>query len=212
MAKFIGLIRTTAVVGLITAVLTLSFLVVSPKATLALVEPGSEIEYPDEVMLNDGEVDYNLVITGVGLREKTFLKIDVYAIASYVAEGTELGEEQGLALVVADVPKELRMNILRNFGREKLIKSFSDVINDNYDDTSGFDAEMTTFFDYFVNDAKDGDTLLFSYLPGTGLTTHLNGELKGVITNTAFVEALWTVWFGEDPANKGLRADLLSQM
>ena len=138
------------------------------------------------------------------------MKIDVYAIASYVAEGTDLGDDRGAALVAADVPKELRMNILRDFGREKLINSFSDVIKDNYDDTSAFDADMVTFFGYFVDDAKDGDILLFSYLPGHGLTTDLNGEEKGVITNPAFVAALWTVWFGEDPASKGLREDLLA--
>jgi hypothetical protein len=41
-----------------------------------------------------------------------------------------------------------------------------------------------------------------------GLTTELNGEVKGTIANPALTEALWTVWFGEKPANKGLRKAL----
>jgi len=211
-ATYVGLIRAVAPTGLVVCLLTLSCLALAPMAAVAIVEPGSEVEFPDEVMINEGETDYALIVTGVGLREKTFMKIDVYAIASYVTKDTDLGENMGAGMVSADVPKELRMNILRDFGREKLINSFSDVINDNYEDTSQFSGEMATFLAYFVDDANDGDILSFSYLPGVGLRTHLNGELKGVITNTAFVEALWSVWFGEKPANKGLREDLLSQM
>ncbi|MFT5232080.1 MAG: hypothetical protein ACI9UK_000902 [Candidatus Krumholzibacteriia bacterium] len=212
MAKFMGIIRPSAASGMVTVVLILSILAVTPQNVYSIIEPGSEQEYPDEVMLNDGDVDHELVVTGAGLREKSFMKFNVYAIASYIAKGTDLGENMGATMIKADVAKELRMNLLRSFSAEKLTNSFSDVINDNYDDTSAFAQDMKVFLAYFVADAQEGDVLKFSYLPGKGLTTKLNGEELGVITNVSFVEALWTVWFGQEPADKGLRDDMLSKM
>ena len=69
---------------------------------------------------------------------------------------------------------------------------------------------MATFEGYFDRDARDGDVIIFDYCPATGLTTTLNGEVRGVITNPAFVEALWSVWFGKKPASDGLKKHLLS--
>ena len=104
------------------------------------------------------------------------------------------------------------MDLRRGFSRDKLIGAFRDVIEKNYDDMSAFETDMATFFDYFDRDAEDRDKLLFDYTPGGGLTTSLNGEVKGNIDNLAFVEALWTVWFGEKSANGGLKKDLLKAL
>ena len=103
------------------------------------------------------------------------------------------------------------MDLRRSFSREKLIKAFVEVIEKNYDDLSAFAADLDTFEAYFERDAEDGDVIIFDYCPGAGLTTTLNGEVRGVIANPAFSEALWTVWFGAKPANDGLKKALLGQ-
>ncbi len=157
----------------------------------------------------DGQ-QVELAATGVGLREKTFLKVDVYTIVSYVLAGADLGEDKGAGLVALREPKRLQMNLRRSFSREKLINAFVEVIEKNYEDTSPFAADLATFEGYFDRDAQDGDVIIFDYCPATGLTTTLNGDVSGVITNPAFVEALWTVWFGQKPASDGLKKDLLS--
>jgi len=183
-----------------------------PLAAGAITEPKTKTEYPDQVTVTTGTGDVTLVATGVGLREKTFAKVDVYSIVSYVAEGTDLGNEKGHGLVTADVPKRIRMDLRRGFSRDKLIAAFEDVIEKNYDDMSAFADDMAAFFAYFERDAEEKDELIFDYLPGHGLTSTLNGEVKGTIANTAFVEALWTVWFGKKPANGGLKKDLLKAL
>ena len=121
-----------------------------------------------------------------------------------------ISDGHDLALLKLDEPKRLQMELVRGFSCEKLKNAFTDVIDENYDDQSAFQADLDTFMAYFEKDAEDGDILVFDYCPGLGLVTTLNGEEKGKIENTAFMEALWTVWFGEEPANKGLREDLLS--
>ena len=109
------------------------------------------------------------------------------------------------------MPKRLQMDLRRGFSREKLVNSFSEVIEKNYDDLSAFEADMAVFMAYFDRDAQEKDRIVFSHVPGTGLVTELNGEVKGTIANPAFSEALWTVWFGEKPADKGLRGALCGE-
>ncbi len=178
----------------------------------AIVEPETEMEYDDTVTIETDGASHTLAVTGVGLREKTFMKVNVYVIVSYVAEGTELKGDLGVSLLELDAPKMIRMDLVRGFSREKLVNAFKDVIEENYEDQSAFAADMETFFAYFKKDAEEEDILIFTYIPGTGLNTVLNGEDQGLITNFEFVKALWTVWFGEDPASNGLKEDLLAKV
>jgi len=180
-----------------------------PLTAGAIVEPDTKLEYDDVVTVEGQGASHTLKVTGVGLREKTFMKVNVYAIVSYVAEGTQLKGDQGQALLALDAPKMIKMDLLRGFSREKLVNAFKDVIEKNYKDYSAFAADMDLFFAYFTDDAQEGDALSFTYLPGEGLTTVLNGEKKGVIENFDFVKALWTVWFGEKPASGDLKKSLL---
>lgn len=201
MARILRTISLVALVGLL-----------MPLSAGAIVEPDTKVEYPDKTTIEVGGEVHDLVVTGVGLREKTFMKVDVYTIVSYVAAGVALEDDKGVNLMLVDAPKQLRMDLRRGFSREKLINSFKDVIEKNYDDTSAFDKDMADFFAYFADDAQENDVLIFTYVPGLGLTTNLNGEDKGVISNFAFTQALWTVWFGKKPASGGLKKELLSAL
>lgn len=192
--------------------LIVACLLAVPLVAGAITEPKTEMEYDDQVLVSANGQDISLIATGVGVREKTFAKVDVYVIVSYVEVGTELGDDPGAALRTLDVPKHIQMDLRRGFSRDKLIGAFEDVIKKNYKDMSAFEADMTAFFAYFDRDAEEGDEIVFTYLPGVGLTTKLNGAVKGTIENPAFVEALWTVWFGEKPASGGLKKDLLKAL
>ena len=195
--------------------LALALLIALPTAASAIVEKKSETEFPDEVSETlDGESyteSYTMVATGVALREKTMLKVDVYAIVSYLDATVTLEGDKAAALITIESPKRLQMEILRGFSKDKLVKSFTDIIDKNYDDDSAFAEDLAIFLAYFEKDAEEGDELIFDYHPAVGLKTSVNGELKGTIENSAFTEALWTVWFGEKPANKGMKESLLEQ-
>ncbi len=181
-------------------VATAAFLLAAGQAA-AIVESKTGTEYPDTVSIPTGAGEQVLAATGTALREKTMLKVDVYTIASYVAEGADLSGERAAAIWKLDAPKRLRMDLRRSFSREKLIGAFREVIEKNYPDLGPFSADMTAFEGYFTRDAQAGDVILFTYVPGQGLVTELNGEAKGTITNLAFVEALWSVWFGSEPVS-----------
>jgi len=182
----------------------------APLAALAITEPDTGTEYPDAVTVSVGGETVTLRATGVALREKALLTVDVYTIVSYVDATAELGDDPAATLRTIDAPKRLQMDLRRGFGRDKLVDSFTEVIDRNYDDTAAFAAELATFLTYFDRDAQEGDRIVFEYLPGVGLVTSLNGEIKGTIDSRPFTEALWTVWFGRKPADEGMRKRLVA--
>ncbi len=184
----------------------LLFLIALPLSASAITEPKTETKYDDSISANGN----TYVATGVALREKTFLKVDVYTIVSYMKTGSALGADKAAGLLNLDAPKMLQMDLTRGFSNSKLKGAFSDVIEDNYDDLSPFQSDMDTFLGYFTADAEEGDRLIFSYIPGAGLTTSLNGKDLGTIKNIEFMKALWTVWFGEDPADDDMRDAMVS--
>ena len=193
------------------SLILLAFLVV-PVAAQAVVEPKTDTAYPDELVVETEGGSYTLNATGVALREKTMLKVDVYTIVSYLADGITLEGDLGAAIVVVDAPKRIQMDLRRGFSKEKLIGSFRDVIEKNYEDTSLFAADMDSFCACFSRDAEDGDEIIFDYNPPTGLAIQLNGETERVIENFEFVKALWTVWFGEKPVRDSMKEKLLAEL
>ncbi len=178
---------------------------------IALVEPKTGTEYPDQIPIETPAGPATLVATGVGLREKTMMKVDIYTIVSYVDGAADLSADPAAAILALDAPKRLQMDLRRSFGRDKLVDTFVKTIAANFDDQTPFADDLTAFLAYFEQDAQDGDVLVFDYVPQTGLTTSLNGEVKGVIQNVAFVGALWSVWFGKRPADDHLTRALVSQ-
>ena len=66
------------------------FILLLPMTAGAIVEPGTEKEYEDTVTVEAAGASHTLNVTGIGLREKTFMKVNVYVIVSYLIEGTKL--------------------------------------------------------------------------------------------------------------------------
>ncbi|MBU8871828.1 MAG: chalcone isomerase family protein [Gemmatimonadales bacterium] len=191
--------------------LTLVFLLL-PLTSGAVTESKTGTEYPDEITVGQGDQSVTLVATGVGLREKTFLKVDVYTIVSYIHDQAKIEGDADQAIITLKAPKRLQMDLRRGFSRDKLINAFVEGIEANYEDLTPFATDMETFKGFFTRDAEENDKIIFHYCPAVGLTVELNGENVGVIENFEFVQALWTVWLGQKPANDGLKKNLVAEI
>jgi len=58
-------------------------------------------------------------------------------------------------------------------------------------------------------DVGDGDRYALTYLPGTGTTLSLNGTDLVTVEGADFAKAYFTIWLGEDPAQKSFKRQLL---
>lgn len=146
----------------------------------------------------------SLVLNGMGLREKYF--IDVYVGGLYLPTKTT----DAAKAIDSDVPKRIVMHFV-----------YSDVPADKVRETftAGFAAvpggaamsdRMNTLNGYMV-DLTTGDQVVLDYVPGTGTTVTVKGQVKGTIAGTDFMKALWGVYLGASPPTAKLKAGLLGQ-
>ncbi len=184
----------------------------------SLVEPKTKTVFAERVTVAHGGKSATLVATGVGLRTRTIMKVDIYTIASYVCETADLAalaagaDGAASGLVTLDLPKRIQMEVRRDVGRDRLIGGLTSSIADDAARNPELQADLDRFVGLFDRDARKGDRIVFDYVPELGLVASVNGDVLGTITGTAMMRALWKVWLGEKPIDAGLKRDLVARV
>jgi hypothetical protein len=159
------------------------------------------VTMPDSIIV----AGQRLVLNGMGLREATWLDIDVYVAGLYVQHPTSNPD----ALIHDDEIKTIVLQFVRDVGHDDIVKAWRD----------GFAANATVplaqlqpyidQLDAWMPSFTDHDTLAFTYIPGQGVGVDVNGVRKGVIQNADFARSLFAVWLGRKPPTKDLKRGLL---
>ncbi len=171
-----------------------------------VVEGKTGKRYPSEIYI-EGEA---FVATGTALREKTFMKINVYTIVSYVSREADFRAETATELVNYTGHKRIEMDLTRGLSRDQLIDSFTDGIKNNYRDISFFKSELDELKDCFVRDAEEGDKVIFIHNPQIGLVVQVNDKICAEIRNVDFMKAVWSIWLGKKPIDQQMKLQLIS--
>lgn len=147
-----------------------------------------------------------LVLNGAGLRRKLFFRI--YVGSLYLPQ--KVGD---LAGVLAQSPRRIQMNLLRDVTSDQLVGALVGGLHD-----SNSVAEMAAIkapTDELVRiltasrdvDVKATDVVTLDFVDGDTRVA-LNGEPRGVIPGAAFNSALTRIWLG-DKAHGGLKKAML---
>jgi len=146
-----------------------------------------------------------LVLNGLGLRTKYMIK--VYVAGLYLTQKSS----DPSAIIKAEAPKRMVMHFVRDVSKSQLTDGFTDSFNNNTPDAAKtLKAEVDRFFSA-LDAVKDGEELVFTYIPGTGTTFAEAGKEKLTISGPAFAEMLFSVWLGPKPPNAGLKKGILGQ-
>lgn len=146
-----------------------------------------------------------LVLNGMGLRTKYMVK--VYVAGLYLAQKSS----DPATILKADAPRRIVMHFVRDVSKSQLTGGFTDSFNDNTPDAAKtLKPDIDRFFSA-LDPIKDGEELVFTYLPGTGTTVSEAGKDKLTIPGPAFAEMLFSVWLGPKPPNAPLKKGLLGQ-
>jgi hypothetical protein len=143
----------------------------------------------------------NLTLNGLGLRQATVLKVNVYVAALYVAKPSN----DAKAILESTTPKELVLHFVRNVSASDLNKAWEE----------GFEKQLGTFknplsvLQGWMTDMKNGQRLIFIHKPGAGVQVDVNGTVKGTIKDDDFAKAFFSIWLGPNPPNPGLKTGLL---
>lgn len=136
---------------------------------------------------------HKLVLNGAGLRKKLFIKV-------YVG-GLYLGAKQSsaAAILAADAPRRQVLHFLFDVGKGKMAEAWEEGLEDN---TPNATPEVKTAFkslSAWMDDMKEGQQIVLTYLPGTGTTVEVNGKNKGTLAGKAVSDAILNTWLGPKP-------------
>jgi len=140
-----------------------------------------------------------LLLNGTGLRKKFFIK--VYIGALYVENKTKDIQ----ALLNMD-SKAIKMHFLyKKVDAEKMREAFAEGFKNNgVKDVDKF----KSFLDVFNFDVVKGDEIDLVFT-GNTLTVFYNTNSVGVFNDKSLADAVFKVYFGDKPADKGLKEGML---
>ena len=147
----------------------------------------------------------NYSLNGAGIRKKLVLKLYV---GSLYTESNVKNEKDVLKGPVSSV---IRLDIISGIITSKLMKEtveegFEKAMNG---DISPLRNQIDSFIGVFSDEINKGDQFTFVSLPGKGVTAYKGEKELAVINDDRFREVLFSIWLGEDPADKNLKKDML---
>jgi Chalcone isomerase-like len=179
--------------GLLLAPLLLTMAVASAQEATC-----RDISFPRH--LQEGGSD--LTLNGLGVRKATFLRVNVYVAALYLAQPAR----DAKTIIESDEPQQLILQFVRNVGVDDLRKAFVEGFERT---PSAALKERVTRLNGWMSDMKSGQRLVFVRVPHSGVTVTVNGVKKGLIEGDDFARALISIWMGAAPPNPELKSGLL---
>ena len=181
-------------------------------------EPSSGVPFPMWLDTPAGQH----IITGTGIRTRTFLKVKVYAFGLYVDSAgaveklasfngqshrdLERSDEFYEAILEMDFAMTLRLVMTRDVGAERMADAFDGALRPRVEQAAaemnmpgGVEA-LDTFRNYFsVEEMVKESELIFTCTPDGTLSTHIRDREEPDIQSPALCWALFDVYLGEDP-------------
>ncbi|MEO8503548.1 MAG: chalcone isomerase family protein [Acidobacteriota bacterium] len=163
-------------------------------ALSALAAPAFPAELAGVTLSDTAKVgEQSLVLNGVGLRKKLFIK--VYVGGLYLPAKQADAEK----ILTADESRRLVMHFVFSVSTSQMCDAWSEGLEDNTPNPS---AEVSATFKTlcsYMEDIPKGNELVLTYEPATGTTVEVNGKAKGVLGGKATSDAILRTWIGPNP-------------
>ena|SRR5215831_8164745 len=160
-----------------------------------------KVNFPDQTVV-DGST---LALNGLGLRQATALRVNVYVAALYVTKTST----DSAAILAAPPPKQLVLHFVRGVGRSDLNKAWDEGFEANAKGQITALKDRIEKLKTLMADMKSGEQLTFTHKLGKGVMVDIGGAPKGTIEGDDFANAFLSIWLGPNPPNAGLKAGLL---
>ena len=106
----------------------------------------------------------------------------------------------------------IKLHILSGMmSRSKMAGALRDGFDKSTDgNTKSLDERIEKFISFINNEIEVGQVYDIVYEKGKGSVIYKDGVEKGYVTGLDFKEALFKIWLGDKPADKGLKNEMLS--
>jgi len=195
----LSVVRWICRLGVIGLVGALQLAPVSADQRAGFEPPQSALQVapPDEFVLN-----------GIGIRN--FLFFDFYEVALFLPQKLT----QANAVLRPEMPRRVRITLLRDVVAERDIEFLLDGLDDNntHDELAAIQAPLDEFIAMIraLRTVPKGSVVEMDYLPGKGTEVWLNRRFLGMVPGAAFNRSVLKIWLGERPIQRNLKKALLS--
>lgn len=157
-----------------------------------------DVTLPDEVEV----AGKKLVLNGMGIRQATVFKVDVYVAGLYLPEKTS----DAKVIIDTDAPRKLVMHFVRDVDKDDLVEAYKEGF------AKAKKPALQPTVEKFVaalEDVKKGQEIAMTYVPGEGTKLEVKGKAKLTVPGHEFVSALLAIYVGAEPPNESLKRGLL---
>lgn len=148
-----------------------------------------------------------LTLNGMGLREATFLKVDVYVAGLYL----ETVSSNPAKIVAANEVKRIVLRFKRSVGRDDIVKAWNEGFAGNATVPVTKLKPLIEQLNRWMPSFSKGDTLTFTVIPGKGVAVDINGTRKGMLGDDNFARSLVSIWLGPRPPTGNLKSGMLGR-
>jgi hypothetical protein len=161
-----------------------------------------------------GNVRFDDVLNASGVR----LKLQGAGVYYYkrllkaVAAALYLDDQASAGDPLADVAKRLEMEYFWGVSGKSLVAGSTAMLARNLPPAklAALQPQIDTMHTLY-RDVAAGDRCALVYLPDVGTSLFHNGKLLGTVSGTEFASAYFSIWFGEQPMDAGLKRQLLGR-
>ena len=150
----------------------------------------ADVTMEDKITVNG----QNLVLNGLGLRKKLFIK--VYVGGLYL----QAKMSNPATILASDTSRRMVLHFLYSVSKDQMCDAWQEGLEANVPNAS---AEVKTSFKTlcsWMEPIPSGNRLVLTYVPGTGTTVEINGKNKGTLPGKATADAIVSTWIGPKPA------------
>ena len=195
--SFGRLMSARTLIGLLTVTLVAAAIAAPATSQAATAKKIAGYTFPATIT----EGGQTLELVGVGLRSKWFVK--VYVMGVY----QKTNKRSASHLINSNEPKVLWLHMMRGISGDKMRSGIDDGINDNVSaaNRKKIAAQIDKLKRAMPSKLKNKTDIRFAFAPGKGTVLSFNKHKKASFKGQAFMRALWSIWFGRNPADKDLK-------
>lgn len=157
----------------------------------------AEITFPDSLRVNDQELN----LAGTGILSRWFIK--GCKMGLYVPKAA--GNED----LLKDIPKCLEFYYYRDIKAEQFGVAAWETMQSNWteNELSALKNDIDKLHEIY-RDVSSGDRYKLLYIPETGTSLFLNGQLLGTVKGAEFAKVYYSIWLGDKPIDSYLKKHL----
>jgi hypothetical protein len=158
------------------------------------------VKIPNDIKL-DGK---SLVLNGLGMRQKTIFKVNVYVGALYV----EKKSHDPKAILASSDLKRVELAFVHSGSQSQVQDAFDEAYHDNCTEDCAALKSPFEKLRSLMKAVKVGDRLAFDIYPGK-VNVWINTTALGTISDDHFPRALLRTWLGVAPPTESLKQAML---